>query len=85
MFHTVQQRLVRLKLVFNNAGMSLRFAQSDVLSSSNRRRMVDIHHNSAFCCASNAMQLMQAPTLHTADASSTTTAQFRPGCPALSR
>jgi NAD(P)-dependent dehydrogenase (short-subunit alcohol dehydrogenase family) len=59
LFDTVQQRLGRLDLLFNNAGMSLPFAQPGDLSGSDWRRMVDINLNGAFYCLSNAFRLMQ--------------------------
>jgi NAD(P)-dependent dehydrogenase (short-subunit alcohol dehydrogenase family) len=60
LFDQVQQRLGRLDLLFNNAGMSLPFARPHELSGADWRRMVDINLNGAFYCLSQAFRLMQA-------------------------
>jgi NAD(P)-dependent dehydrogenase (short-subunit alcohol dehydrogenase family) len=59
LFDQVQLRFGRLDLLFNNAGMSLPFAQPGDLKGADWRRMVDINLNGAFYCLSNAFRLMQ--------------------------
>jgi NAD(P)-dependent dehydrogenase (short-subunit alcohol dehydrogenase family) len=59
-FDTVQQRLGRLDLLFNNAGAGLRVQTPDEVSAADWRRIVDVNLHGAFYCLSNAFRLMRA-------------------------
>jgi NAD(P)-dependent dehydrogenase (short-subunit alcohol dehydrogenase family) len=60
LFDAVQQRLGRLDLLFNNAGLSLPYARPHELSGADWRRMVDVNLSGAFYCLAQAFRLMQA-------------------------
>jgi len=59
LFSAVQKKHGRLDLLFNNAGMSLPFAQPGDVSGDDWRSMVGINLNGAFYCLSQAFKLMQ--------------------------
>ena len=60
LFDTVQQRLGRLDLLFNNAGIFPPACSPDELAATAWRQAVDINLNGAFFCLSHAFRLMRA-------------------------
>ena len=59
MFDTIRQRLGRLDLLFNNAGVSLPVQTPDEIDAVTWRRAVDTNLNGAFFCLSQAFKLMR--------------------------
>jgi len=60
LFATVQQRLGRLDLLFNNAGTGLVAQTPDEVGGEAWRRVVDVNLNGAFYCLAAAFRLMRA-------------------------
>lgn len=60
LFDAVRQKYGRLDLLFNNAGISLPYAQPCDLSGEDWRSAVDVNLHGAFYCLGNAFALMKS-------------------------